>query len=73
MSNYLVEYNVSISVGDWVTGVFWRKVKVNKIMTRKQAIKLLKNKYSDVIRVTKLDADLTDEIVKLIKEVKKHG
>ncbi len=72
MSNYIVEYNVSKSEGDWVTGEFWYKVKVNKIMNRKQVIKLLKNKYSDVIRITKFDADLTDALLKLIdKELEK--
>lgn len=66
MSKYLVEYNVSESKGDWVTGQFWYKVKVNEIMNRKQVIKLLKNKYSDVIRITRLDAGLTNELLKLI-------
>ena len=71
MSKYLVEYNVSKSEGDWVTGEVWYKVKINEVMNRKQVIKLLKNKYSDVIRITKLDAGLTNELLKLIDKEEK--
>lgn len=68
MSNYLVEYNVTESDGDWVSGVAYHKVRVVEVMNRKQVIKLLKNKYSDVIRITKLDASLTNKLVRLIDE-----
>jgi len=68
MNNYIVEYNVNQSEGDWVSGIAYHKIKITEIMSRKQVVKLLKNKYSDVIRITKLDASLTSKLVKLIDE-----
>lgn len=68
MSNYLVEYNVTESDGDWVSGIAYHKIRIVEIMSRKQVVKLLKNKYSDVIKITKLDTSLISKVVKLIDE-----